>query len=70
MNNVDLESDVYITEGVLDVLDHSAPDALFGAKIGIDATGRRPDEKPRPMPASRAAGKLSRSRPGRLSKKA
>ena len=58
LNNVDLESDVYITEGVLDVLDHSAPDALFGAKIGIDATGRRPDEKPRPMPASRAAGQF------------
>ena len=45
LNEVDLESDIYITEGVLDVLDHSAPDPLFGAKIGIDATGRRPDER-------------------------
>jgi len=48
LNRVDLESDIYISEGVLDVLDHSAPDPLFGAKIGIDATSRRPDEKPRP----------------------
>ncbi|MGA2404312.1 MAG: menaquinone biosynthesis decarboxylase [Syntrophobacteraceae bacterium] len=51
LNEVDVESDIYITEGVLDVLDHSAPDALFGAKIGIDATGRRPDERERPKRA-------------------
>jgi 4-hydroxy-3-polyprenylbenzoate decarboxylase len=49
-NEVDLESDIYITEGVLDVLDHSAPEPLFGAKIGIDATRRRPDEMQRPKP--------------------
>jgi 4-hydroxy-3-polyprenylbenzoate decarboxylase len=48
LNEVDIESDIYITDGVLDVLDHSAPDPLFGAKIGIDATRRRPDEKQRP----------------------
>ncbi len=41
LNEVDLESDIYITEGILDVLDHSAPEPLFGAKIGIDATRRR-----------------------------
>jgi 4-hydroxy-3-polyprenylbenzoate decarboxylase len=52
LDEIDVESDVFITEGVLDVLDHSAPDPLFGAKIGIDATGRRPDEKQRPGPAA------------------
>ena len=52
LNEVDVESDLYITEGVLDVLDHSAPDPLFGAKIGIDATSRRPDERQRPMLAA------------------
>jgi len=57
LNNLDLESDIYITEGVLDVLDHSAPEPLFGAKIGIDATGRRPDERPRPVPAQRVGGR-------------
>ncbi len=51
LNQVDLESDLYISEGVLDVLDHSAPDPLFGAKIGIDATFRRPDERQRKRPA-------------------
>jgi 4-hydroxy-3-polyprenylbenzoate decarboxylase len=52
LDEIDVESDVFITEGVLDVLDHSAPDPLFGAKIGIDATGRREDEKQRPAPAA------------------
>ncbi len=73
LNNVDLESDVYITEGVLDVLDHSAPDPLFGAKIGIDATGRRPDERQRPglpagqVPAGEAIEKSIRNTSGLLS---
>jgi 4-hydroxy-3-polyprenylbenzoate decarboxylase len=52
LDEVDVESDIYITEGVLDVLDHSAPDPLFGAKIGIDATSRRPDERQRLKPAA------------------
>ncbi len=55
LNEVDLESDIYITEGILDVLDHSAPEPLFGAKIGIDATRRRPDERPR---AKSSAGRI------------
>jgi 4-hydroxy-3-polyprenylbenzoate decarboxylase len=37
-NNVDWKRDVLVTEGPLDVLDHSAPQPLWGAKIGIDAT--------------------------------
>jgi 4-hydroxy-3-polyprenylbenzoate decarboxylase len=52
LDEVDVDSDIYITEGVLDVLDHSAPDPLFGAKIGIDATSRRPDERQRLKPAA------------------
>jgi 4-hydroxy-3-polyprenylbenzoate decarboxylase len=48
LNEVDLESDLYVSEGVLDVLDHSAPEPLFGGKLGIDATMRLPDEKHRP----------------------
>jgi 4-hydroxy-3-polyprenylbenzoate decarboxylase len=47
LNEVDLESDLYVSEGVLDVLDHSAPEALFGAKLGIDATRRLPEERQR-----------------------
>jgi 4-hydroxy-3-polyprenylbenzoate decarboxylase len=51
LDEIDLQSDLFITEGVLDVLDHSAPAPLFGAKIGIDATRRRTDEPERPKPA-------------------
>jgi 4-hydroxy-3-polyprenylbenzoate decarboxylase len=47
LNEVDLDSDLYVTEGVLDVLDHSAPDPLFGGKLGIDATHRIQGEKNR-----------------------
>lgn len=37
-NNVDPRRDTMITEGPLDVLDHSAPLPLVGSKMGIDAT--------------------------------
>jgi 4-hydroxy-3-polyprenylbenzoate decarboxylase len=47
LDRVDLEKDLTIAEGVLDVLDHSAPDPLFGGKLGVDATRRIPGENPR-----------------------
>ena len=56
LNTVDLESDLYITEGILDVLDHSAPDPLFGGKLGIDATRRAPGERPRGVPSPEFPG--------------
>jgi 4-hydroxy-3-polyprenylbenzoate decarboxylase len=37
-NNVDPKRDMMLTEGPLEVLDHSAPLPLFGSKMGIDAT--------------------------------
>jgi len=43
-NNVDPKRDLLIVEGPLDVLDHSAPLPLFGAKMGIDATKKWPAE--------------------------
>ena len=48
LDEIDLESDVYLTEGILDVLDHSAPAPLFGSKLGVDATRRLPGERQRP----------------------
>jgi 4-hydroxy-3-polyprenylbenzoate decarboxylase len=54
LNTVDLESDVYISEGVLDVLDHSAPAPLFGAKVGIDATRRMSSERERELATATA----------------
>ncbi len=38
--NLDLTHDLVLNEGILDVLDHSAPNPLFGGKLGIDATER------------------------------
>jgi 4-hydroxy-3-polyprenylbenzoate decarboxylase len=50
-NNVDWKRDVLVTEGPLDVLDHAAPQPLWGAKIGIDATRKGPEEgHPREWP--------------------
>jgi len=43
-NNVDPKRDLLIVDGPLDVLDHSAPRPLFGAKMGIDATKKWPAE--------------------------
>lgn len=38
MNHVDPRRDVVITDGPLDILDHSCPQIGFGGKMGIDAT--------------------------------
>ena len=37
---------MFITEGILDALDHSSPEALVGGKLGIDATGANKVEPP------------------------
>lgn len=55
LNEVDLESDLFVTEGILDVLDHSAPEPLFGGKLGIDATRRHQEEQDRPDALVRAS---------------
>lgn len=50
-NNVDPKRDTMIVEGPLDVLDHSAPLALVGSKMGIDATKKMVEEgHPREWP--------------------
>jgi 4-hydroxy-3-polyprenylbenzoate decarboxylase len=43
-NNVDPKRDLVISEGPLDVLDHSAPRPVFGAKMGVDATKKWREE--------------------------
>lgn len=43
-NNVDPRRDLVIADGPLDDLDHSAPAAGFGSKLGIDATAKMPAE--------------------------
>jgi 4-hydroxy-3-polyprenylbenzoate decarboxylase len=43
-NNVDPARDIIISEGPLDVLDHSAARPIYGAKMGIDATKKWQEE--------------------------
>ncbi|MGD9973548.1 MAG: menaquinone biosynthesis decarboxylase [Desulfatirhabdiaceae bacterium] len=51
LNQLDLSSDIVITKGVLDVLDHSSPTPNFGHKIGVDLTRRVAGEIPRKAPS-------------------
>lgn len=37
-SNIDPRRDVFFSEGPVDVLDHAAPQPLYGSKMGIDAT--------------------------------
>jgi len=48
LETIDLDADITISSGILDVLDHSAPQPLYGSKLGIDATTRMAGEAPRP----------------------
>ncbi len=43
-NNVDPSRDIIISQGPLDVLDHSAPRPIYGAKMGVDATKKWREE--------------------------
>jgi len=47
LNSIDFNADITITKGILDALDHSAPQPLYGSKIGIDVTKRIEGETPR-----------------------
>ncbi len=72
LNGLDLTSDLYISEGILDVLDHSAPEPLFGGKLGIDATRRIAGERerdPAPVPHAAAPCPALESLGGELSRR-
>ncbi len=47
MTKFDIGSDITITQGILDVLDHSSPFPNFGNKIGLDLTRRLSSEPDR-----------------------
>jgi 4-hydroxy-3-polyprenylbenzoate decarboxylase len=55
LNTVDFSTDIIITEGILDVLDHSAPQPFYGSKMGLDATLRFVSERPRSVQKPRNA---------------
>ncbi len=44
LDKLDPRQDLLFSEGVLDVLDHSAPQPLYGSKLGLDLTRRMPGE--------------------------
>ncbi len=45
-----IPEDLVFSEGVLDALDHASPQALWGSKLGIDATGTLPGEPGHELP--------------------
>jgi 4-hydroxy-3-polyprenylbenzoate decarboxylase len=45
LNETDLDQDLFFSEGILDVLNHASDQALYGSKLGIDAT-RKIDGEP------------------------
>ena len=49
LTKLDIASDITLTRGILDVLDHSSPFPNFGNKIGLDITERFPTEPARNM---------------------
>jgi 4-hydroxy-3-polyprenylbenzoate decarboxylase len=50
-NNVDPRRDTLLVDGPVDALDHSSPYEKYGAKMGLDATAKYPEEgHPRPWP--------------------
>ncbi|MBU2591086.1 MAG: menaquinone biosynthesis decarboxylase [Nitrospinae bacterium] len=59
LDTIDIERDITISEGILDVLDHSAPNALYGGKIGIDATRSIDGEPPRQEITKLSNGELT-----------
>lgn len=54
-NNIDARRDLVLCDGPLDALDHSSPLPRYGARLGIDATRKGPDEgHERPWPEALA----------------
>lgn len=47
LQNTDLNRDLIFSKGSLDALDHSSPTALFGTRLGIDATTKPQGQAPR-----------------------
>lgn len=52
LDRLELSTDLLITEGVLDQLDHSGIRPLFGGKIGLDVTTKTPEEES-PVPGAK-----------------
>lgn len=62
LDKFDCTTDITLTRGVLDVLDHSSATPNFGSKIGIDLTARFPGEPQRQSSAGPHPDTLSQDR--------
>ncbi len=56
LDTIDLVQDLIVSSGVLDVLDHSAPQPLYGSKLGVDASRRITGEQKRSGQTPRTDG--------------
>ena len=57
---------LFISEGILDALDHSSPEALVGGKLGIDATASNKIESPQQLNAEELHKKIKKVLPDAL----
>ncbi len=63
LGNTDVNRDLIISEGPLDALDHSSNQALYGNRLGIDATGRNMRQAGREEMPKIGAGNSSQPSP-------
>ena len=62
LNKIDFTHDLFFSEGILDVLNHASDKAIYGSKLGIDATTKiegEDESKVKPENNSKAASPLS-----------
>ena len=62
LNKIDLTRDLFFSEGILDVLNHASDKAIYGSKLGIDATTKIEGEyepKIKPIDNSKTTSSLS-----------
>jgi len=62
LNNMNPATDVYFSQGPMDVLDHSCSKLGFGGKMCIDGTHKWDEERTEPMQAYKAAAGLEKAR--------
>jgi len=64
LNKIDFTHDLFFSEGILDVLNHASDKAIYGSKLGIDATTKIEGEdksKIKPENNSMTASPLSKN---------
>lgn len=64
LNLVDADTSLIIAEGPLDALDHSSNEALYGNRLGVDATGIRTSQGKRPLTNSYHIMTIRKEHPG------